>query len=135
VYRPSMVIQKRKIPFIVYLCYEFVGDFIVEKRHNIDNECCSSLNYHFRTMSTDIKSRRSLKLSQNKSKEARGQKHVKGKGFTTRHLAALDFLRTIHMTKEVEIVENGLAVAKRAQGLYDLDSFDPEGSDDEVCFI
>jgi len=78
-------------------------------------------------------SRRSLKSGQNNSKIARGPKHVKG--FTTRHLAALDFLRTINMTKEVEIVENGLAVAKRAQGLYDLDSFDPDASDDEVCSV
>lgn len=75
-------------------------------------------------------SRRSLKLRQNNSKIAHSKGHVKG--FTTRHLAALDFLRTINMTKEAEIVENGLAVAKRAQGLYDLDSFDPDGSDDEV---
>ena len=78
-------------------------------------------------------SRRSSKLRQNNSKIAHSKGHVKG--FTTRHLAALDFLRTINMAKEVEIVQNGLAVAKRAHGLYDLDSFNPEESGDEVCSL
>ncbi len=59
-------------------------------------------------MSTDGRvTRRSLKSgSLNATRPV--HKGGKSKGFTTRNLAALDFLRTIHMAKEPEIVENGM---------------------------
>ena len=71
--------------------------------------------------------RRNVKQERGGGQTQRG----KSNRFTTRNLAALEFLRNINMQNESDIVENGLTVAKRAQGLYDTDAYDMDGSDDE----
>ena len=60
---------------------------------------------------------------------ARRSKHRK-KLLTTRHMAALDFLKNIPMGKELHIVERGVNTAKRAH-LFSLDSLNDGGENDD----
>ena len=57
-----------------------------------------------------------------KGKKTGGIKQQNGtkakKQFTTRHLAALDFLTSIPMQNEMKIRDRGLLIAKRAQNFY-----------------